>query len=75
LRVQRWEWPYSTMHTTEIRVALDAMLVDPLTGQVMWQVHRPPKPVNLHGRLMAGQADAVAAEEVMKEVFSSIGRR
>jgi hypothetical protein len=74
LRVRRWEWPYSTMHTTEIRVALDAMLVDPLTDQVVWEVHRQAKPVNLHGRLIAGQADAVAAEEVMKDVFASIGR-
>jgi hypothetical protein len=75
LRVRRWEWPYSTMNTTEILVALDAMLVDPVTERVVWQVNRSLKPVPLHGRLMAGQADAVAAEEVMKEVFSSIGRR
>ena len=75
LRVRRWEWPYSTMQTAEIRVALDAMLVDPITGQVVWQVQRPARPVPLHGRLIAGQADAVAAEEVMKEVFAPLGRQ
>jgi hypothetical protein len=29
----------------------------------------------LHGALVAGQADAVVAEEVMKEVLASFGQR
>jgi hypothetical protein len=62
------------MRTDEILVSLDAMLVDP-SGRVVWQVHRPTKPVPLHGALVAGQADAVAAQEAMKEVLASFGQR
>ena len=75
IRVRRWVFPYPTMQTSEILVSLDAMLVDPTSGRVVWQVHRPTKPVPLHGALVAGQADAVAAEEVMKEVLAPLGQR
>lgn len=75
IRVRRWEFPYSTMRTDEIIVSLDAMLVDPTTGEIVWQVRRPAKPVPLHGQLIGGQAAAVAAEEVMKEVFAPLGQR
>ena len=75
IRVRRWEFPYPSMRTSEILVSLDAMLVDPTSGRVVWQVHRPTKPVPLHGALVAGQADAVAAEEVMKEVLAPLGQR
>ena len=74
IRVRRWEFSYPTMRTSEILVSLDAMLVDP-TGRIVWQAHRPTKPVPLHGALVAGQADAVAAEEVMKEVLAPFGQR
>jgi hypothetical protein len=75
IRVRNWEFPYPTMRSSEILVSLDAMLVDPTSGRVVWQVHRPTKPVPLHGALVAGQADAVAAEEVMKEVLAPFGQR
>ena len=39
IRVRRWEFPYPTMRTSEILVSLDAMLVDPTSGRVVWQVH------------------------------------
>jgi hypothetical protein len=74
IRVRRWEFPYPTMRTDEILVSLDAMLVDQ-SGRVVWQVHRPTKPAPLHGALVAGQADAVAAQEVMKEVLAPFGQR
>lgn len=75
LRVRRWEFPYPTFRTDEVIVSLDAMLVDPTSGQVVWQVGRPTKPVPLHGVAIGGQADAAAAEEVMKEVFAPLGQR
>jgi hypothetical protein len=50
------------------------MLVDPTTGEVVWQVRRRAKPVPLHGQLIGGQAAAVAAAEVMKEVFTPLGQ-
>ena len=75
MRVRRWEFPYSTMRTNEVIVSLDVILVDPTTGRIVWQVRRPPKPVPLSGELIGGQADAVAADEVMKEVFAPLGQR
>jgi hypothetical protein len=75
IRVRRWEFPYPTMRTSEILVSLDAMLVDPTSRQVVWEVHRPTKPVPLHGALIAGQAHAVAAQEVMREVLAPLGER
>jgi hypothetical protein len=75
IRVLRWELPFSTMEASEVLVSLDAMLVDPTSGRVVWQVHRPTKPVPLHGLLLEGQADAVAAQEVMKEVLAPFGQR
>jgi hypothetical protein len=75
MRVRRWEFPYPTFRTDEVIVSLDAMLVDPTSGQVVWRVRRPAKPVPLHGVAIGGQADAVAAAEVMKEVFASLGQR
>jgi hypothetical protein len=75
IRVRRWGFPYSTMRTNEILVSLDAMLVDPTSGRIVWQVHRPTKPVPLHGALVGGQADAVAVQEVMREVLAPLRRR
>jgi hypothetical protein len=75
LRVRRWEFSYPSLRANELIVSLDAMLVDPETGQVVWQVRRPPWPVNLFGTLLGGQADAVAAQEVMKQVFAPLGQR
>src|SRR5260370_22658673 len=75
MRVRRWEFPYSTMRTNEVIVSLDVILVDPTTAQIVWQVRRPPKPVPLYGQLIAVHADAVAADEVMKEVFAPLGQR
>jgi len=67
LRIRRWGYPYSTMRTNEVIVGLDAMLVDPTSGQIVRQVRRPAKPVPLHGQLIVGQAAAVAA-------FASLGQ-
>ena len=53
--------------------SLDAVLVDPTTSKVVWETHRPVKPVQLHAELFGGQADVVAAQELMHEVFASLG--
>ena len=75
MRVRRWEFSYPTMRTNEIIASLDVMLVDPRTSQIVWQVRRPPAPVQLHGEFIGGQADVVAAQEVMRELFASLGPR
>ena len=75
IRVRRWEFAYPTLRTNEILVSLDAMLVDPTTSKVVWETHRPLKPVELHGELIAGQANVIAAQVLMQEVFTSFGPR
>jgi hypothetical protein len=75
IRVRRWEFAYPTMRTNEIIAALDAMLVDPASRKVVWEVRRPTKPIPLRGELVGSQADAVAASEVMRELFASVAPR
>ncbi len=71
----RWEFAYPTLRTNEVIASLDAALVDPTTSKVVWETHRPVKPVQLHGELFGGQATVVAAQELMQEVFASLGPR
>ena len=73
IRVRRWEFAYPTLQTNEIIASLDAVLVDPTTSKVVWETHRPVKPVQLHAELFGGQANVVAAQELMHEVFASLG--
>jgi hypothetical protein len=72
IRVRRWEFAYPTLRTNEILASLDAVLVDPATSKVVWETHRPFKPVQLHGELFGDQANVVAAQELMREVFASL---
>ena len=75
IEVRRWEpTPNSRgMKADGVIVALDVMLVDPKTGGVLWQVHRPSRPVPVYGVVLTGQANVIAAETVMREVFASLG--
>jgi hypothetical protein len=75
IEVRRWEpTPDSRgMKADGVIVALDVMMVDPKTGRVMWQVHRPSRPVPLYGVVLTGQANVIVAETVMREVFASLG--
>jgi hypothetical protein len=75
IEVRRWEpTPNSRgMKTDGVIVALDVMMVDPKTGGVLWQVHRPSRPVPVYGVVLTGQANVIVAETVMREVFASLG--
>jgi hypothetical protein len=66
IRVRRWEFAYPTLRPNEIIASLDAVLVDPTTSKVVWEIHRPVKPVQLHGELVGGQAHVVAAQELIQ---------
>ena len=72
--VRRWEpTPDSRgMKADGVIVALDVMMVDPKTREVLWQVHRPSRPVPLYGVVLTGQAHVFVAETVMREVFASL---
>jgi hypothetical protein len=77
IKVRRWE---STPESRGIKadgviVALDVMMIDPKTGMILWQVHRPSRPVPLYGVVLTGQAHVFVAETVMREVFAQLGSR
>jgi hypothetical protein len=77
IEVLRWEpTPDSRgMKADGVIVALDVMMVDPKTGAVLWQVHRPSRPVPLYGVVLTGQANVFVAETVMREIFAQLGSR
>jgi hypothetical protein len=71
IEVRRWEpMPDSRgMKADGVIVALDVMMVDPKTGGVLWQVHRPSRPVPVYGVVLTGQANVIVAETVMREIL------
>jgi hypothetical protein len=77
IEVRRWlPTPYERgMKADGVIVALDAALIDPKTGAILWQVHRPSRPVPLYGNVLTGQANVFVAETVMKEIFAEVGSR
>lgn len=77
IEVRRWEpTPNSRgMKADGVIVALDVMMVDPKTGSILWQVHRPSRPVPLYGVVLTGHAHLFVAETVMKEIFAQLGSR
>ena len=77
IEVRRWEpTPDSRgMKADGVIVALDVMMIDPKTGAVLWQVHRPSRPVPLYGVVLTGQAHVFVAETVMREIFAQLGSK
>jgi hypothetical protein len=71
IEVRRWEpTPNSRgLKADGVIVALDVMMVDPKTGRVLWQVHRPSRPVPVYGVVLTGQANVIVAETVMREIL------
>jgi hypothetical protein len=71
IQIRRWEpTPDSRgMKADGVIVALDAAIIDPETGTVLWQVNRPSRPVPVYGVVLTGQANAIVAETVMRELF------
>ncbi|HVO96147.1 MAG TPA: hypothetical protein VMT22_25045 [Terriglobales bacterium] len=67
--VRRWQPAMSGMKTDAIIVALDVMIVDPCSGAILWEAHRPSRPVPIYGAMLTGQANVFAAEAVMREIF------
>jgi hypothetical protein len=77
IEVRRWEpTPNSRgMKADGVIVALDVTMVDPKTGAILWEVHRPSRPVPLYGVVITDHANVFVAETVMKEVFALLGSK
>jgi hypothetical protein len=77
IEVKRWEPTPDLrgMKADGVIVALNVMMVDPKTGTILWQVHRPSRPVPLYGVVLTGHAHLFVAETVMREVFALLGSK
>ena len=77
IEVGRWEpMPDArALKADGIIVALDVAIIDPKTGTILWQVHRPSRPVPLYGIVLTGQANMFVAETVVREIFATLGSR
>jgi hypothetical protein len=77
IEIRRWEPTPSErgMKADGVIVGLDVTMVDPRTGAILWEVHRPSRPVPLYGVVLTGQANVLVAEAVMQEVFAQLGSR
>ena len=69
LEIRRWD-PDAGTHPAYVIVALDASLVDPATGGVLWEMHRPARPVATPGAVTLGSAYIDAAQKVTEELFA-----
>jgi hypothetical protein len=74
IEIRRWlPTPYERgMKADGVIVALDATLIDPRTGAILWQAHRPSRPVSLYAVLLTGHANIFVAETVMRETLGGI---
>jgi len=66
--IDRWE-PDAPTHPAFVVVALDAALVDPTSGAVLWRTHRNASPVPTPGSVTLAVAYETAAEKVAAELL------
>ncbi len=70
--IERWE-PDADTHPAFVIVALDATLVDPATGGVLWSMHRRPRPIATPATVALGTAYEIAAKKVAEELVGTWG--
>ncbi len=74
IEIRRWDPTPSErgMKADGVIVALDVTMVDPRTGAILWQLHRPSRPVPLYGVVLTGQANVFVAETIMREALALV---
>jgi hypothetical protein len=70
--IDRWE-PDAGTHPTFVIVALDAVLVEPATGTVLWSAHRRAGPIATPGTVVLGTAYEIAAHKAAEELVGTWG--
>src|SRR5206468_1127472 len=70
--IDRWE-PDVGMQPSSVIVALEAALVDPATGSVLWHVHRRARPIRTPGAVTLASAYEFAAAKAAEELLESWG--
>src|SRR5262249_39315870 len=68
--IDRWE-PDVGMQPDSVIVALEAALVDPATGAVLWHVRRRARPIRTPGAVTLGSAYEFAAAKAAEELLQS----
>src|SRR6185369_5655104 len=63
LEVLRWE-PDAPFHPAYVIAGVDAALVQPRTGAILWSARRPPRPAATPGVVLPGDAYVTAARRV-----------
>jgi hypothetical protein len=70
--IERWE-PDAGTHPAFVIVALDASLVDPASGAVLWRTHRRASPIATPGTVTLGTAYEIAAQKAVEELVGTWG--
>jgi hypothetical protein len=70
--IDRWE-PDAPTEPTFVIVAVEAALVDPSSGSVLWRVHPRMRPIKTPGAVTLGSAYEIAAGQVVQELVGSWG--
>jgi hypothetical protein len=73
LEIRRWE-PDAPTHPSFVIVGASASLVDPVSGNVVWQLDRPASPIATPGEVMLATAYETAARKLAAEIASRFGR-
>lgn len=66
--IDRWE-PDNPTHPAFVIVAVDATLIEPATGRVLWHRHRAARPVVTPGAVTSGAAHEIAARAIAAELL------
>ncbi len=72
LEIRRWE-PNGHFNPDFVIVSVTATLIAPSTGDVLWTVDRPSRPIPTPGIVALGQADIIAAAKVAEEMLAGLG--
>jgi hypothetical protein len=70
--IERWE-PDAPTHPAFVIVALEATLVDPATGSVLWSAHRRASPIATSGTVVLATAYEIAAHKAAEELVGAWG--
>lgn len=71
LELRRWEGD-APMHTSFVIVGLEASLVDPATGTIVWQARHPAAPVPTPGEIRVESAYITAARKIMAQMLAPL---
>jgi hypothetical protein len=71
LELRRWEGD-APMHTSFVIVGLQAILVDPTSGKIVWQANHAAAPVATPGEIRAESAYVTAARKVIEQMLAPL---